>query len=81
MVPNIQSSQSLEIQETFLGFIGSDSICWVADIDRTFEVLKREYERAVELHSKHDGPVAYALPQEKYASHLDFEQQLKAHRV
>ncbi|MFM9004988.1 MAG: transcription-repair coupling factor, partial [Flavobacteriales bacterium] len=53
VVPNIQSGQSLEIQETFLGFIGSDTVCWVADVDRTFEVLKREYERAVELHSKH----------------------------
>ena len=81
VVPNIQSGQSLEIQETLLGFVGSQTICWMADVQRTYDVLKREYERAVEIHSKHDGPVQYALPQDKFVSHLAFEEQLSAHRV
>ena len=81
VVPNIQSGQSLEIQETLLGFVGNQTICWMADVDRTFEVLKREYERAVAIHSQHDGPVQYALPQDKFVSHLSFEEQLAAHRV
>ncbi len=81
VVPNIQSGQSLEIQETLLGFIGPHAICWMADVQRTFDILKREYERAVEIHSKHDGPVPYTLPQDKFVSHLDFEQQLAAHSV
>ncbi len=81
VIPNIQMGHSMDVQESLLGFVGIEATCWMADVERTYEILKREYERAVEIHSKHEGPVTYALPHEKFVSHLDFEKQLRAHRL
>lgn len=81
VVPNIQAAEQLAIQETLFGFMGAQTICWMTDVQRTYDVLKREYERAVEIHSKHDGPVQFALPQDKFTSHLLFESHLAALRV
>ena len=81
VIPNIQTGVSIEIQENILGFVGQQAVVWLSDAERTQEILKKEYEKAVEIHAKIDAPVKHALPNERYLSHHEWQQQIEYHRL
>lgn len=81
VIPNIQTGLSIEIQENILGFVGSQAVVWMSDAERTQEIIKKEYEKAVEIHAKIDTPVKHALPNERYLSHLEWQQQIANYRL
>jgi transcription-repair coupling factor (superfamily II helicase) len=81
VIPNIQTGLSIEIQENMLGFVGQQAIVWLSDAERTQEIIKKEYEKAVEIHAKIDTPVKHALPNERYLSHLEWQEQIEKYRL
>lgn len=81
VIPNIQTGLSIEIQENILGFVGQQAIVWLSDAERTQEIIKKEYEKAVEIHAKIDSPVKHALPNERYLSHQEWQQQIGNYRL
>jgi transcription-repair coupling factor (superfamily II helicase) len=81
VIPNIQTGLSIEIQENILGFVGQQAVVWLSDAERTQEIIKKEYEKAVEIHAKIDSPVKHALPNERYLSHQEWQQQIGNYRL
>ena len=81
VIPNIQTGLSIEIQENILGFVGQQAIVWLSDAERTQEIIKKEYEKAVEIHAKINSPVKHALPNERYLSHQEWQQQIGNYRL
>ena len=81
VIPNIQTGISIDIQENILGFVGPQAVVWMSDAERTQEIIKKEYEKAVEIHAKIDTPVKHALPNERYLSHLEWQQQIQNYRL
>ena len=81
VIPNIQTGLSIEIQENILGFVGQQAVVWLSDAERTQEIIKKEYEKAVEIHAKIDSPVKHALPNERYLSHQEWQQQIENYRL
>ncbi len=81
VIPNIQTGLSIDIQENMLGFVGQQAIVWLSDAERTQEIIKKEYEKAVEIHAKIDTPVKHALPNERYLSHLEWQEYIDKHRL
>ena len=81
VIPNIQTGLSIEIQENILGFVGQHAVVWMSDAERTQQIIKKEYEKAVEIHAKLDTPVKHALPNERYLSHLEWQQQIANYRL
>lgn len=81
VIPNIQTGLSIEIQENILGFVGQHAVVWMSDAERTLQIIKKEYEKAVEIHAKLDTPVKHALPNERYLSHLEWQQQIANYRL
>ena len=81
VIPNIQTGLSIEIQENILGFVGQQAIVWLSDAERTQEIVKKEYEKAVEIHAKINSPVKHALPNERYLSHQEWQQQIGNYRL
>jgi len=81
VIPNIQTGLSIEIQENMLGFVGQQAIVWLSDAERTQEIIKKEYEKAVEIHAKIDTTVKHAKPNERYLSHLEWQEQIEKYRL
>ncbi|MFM6945853.1 MAG: transcription-repair coupling factor [Flavobacteriales bacterium] len=81
VIPNIQTGLSIEIQETLLGFVGNQAVVWLSDAERTQAIIKKEYEKAVEIHAKIDTPVKHALPNERYLSHIEWQAQIENYRL
>ncbi|MFM8595902.1 MAG: transcription-repair coupling factor [Flavobacteriales bacterium] len=81
VIPNIQTGLSIEIQETLLGFVGNQAVVWLSDAERTQAIIKKEYEKAVEIHAKIETPVKHALPNERYLSHIEWQAQIENYRL
>ncbi|WMJ71979.1 transcription-repair coupling factor [Cytophagaceae bacterium ABcell3] len=44
LIPNVQEKLSLEVRESFLDFIPSDSILWFKDIQHALDTIEKQYE-------------------------------------
>jgi transcription-repair coupling factor (superfamily II helicase) len=66
IVPNIQGSLIQEGVTSFFEFIGSDSTLWFSNVEQFEDVLQREYDKAVQIHSNLNSTVSRALPSELY---------------
>lgn len=66
IVPNIQGNLIQQGVSSFFNFIGKDAIVWLTDAEQIQDVLKKEYDKAVGIHSSMDSTVKFALPNELY---------------
>ncbi|MCO5259924.1 MAG: transcription-repair coupling factor [Crocinitomicaceae bacterium] len=72
IVPNIQGRMVSEGNGSFLEFIGKNSTIWVESIDKVKETLKREYTKAVGIHSQLPDTVKHTLPSDLYVDGTTF---------
>jgi transcription-repair coupling factor (superfamily II helicase) len=81
IVPNIQGSLIKEGVTSFFEFIGSDSTLWFSNVELFKDVLQREYDKAVEIHSNLNSTVSRALPSELYLHPSDATKEIVNFRI
>ncbi len=81
IVPNIQGSLIKEGITSFFEFIGSDSTLWFSNVELFKDVLQREYDLAVEIHSNLNSTVSRALPSELYLHPSDATKEIVNFRI
>lgn len=81
IVPNIQGSLIKEGVTSFFEFIGSDSTLWFSNVELFKDVLQREYDKAVEIHSNLNSTVSRALPSELYLHPSDATKEIINFRI
>jgi len=81
IVPNIQGSLIKEGITSFFEFIGSDSTLWFSNVELFKDVLQREYDKAVEIHSNLNSTVSRALPSELYLHPSDATKEIVNFRI
>ncbi|MEN9699874.1 MAG: transcription-repair coupling factor [Bacteroidota bacterium] len=81
VVPNVQGQLSIQSQESILHFMGSSTMCWVADDQRVYDILKKEYEKSLEIYAALPDTVKHSLPSDLYLSHLEWQDQLVSYSL
>jgi transcription-repair coupling factor (superfamily II helicase) len=66
IVPNIQGSLIQEGVTSFFEFIGSNSTLWFSNVEQMEDILQKEYDKAVQIHSNLNSTISRALPSELY---------------
>lgn len=62
IVPNVQGRISHEQNDSFFAFLGKNTTVWTSSLDRIRQVLKKEYDRSVELYSSLPDTVKHSVP-------------------
>lgn len=78
IVPNVQGKMVQEGNGSFFEFTGKNTTVWIDSVDKTKEVLKKEYTRSVEIHSKLPDTVKHTIPGNLYVDPTTFLSELKA---
>lgn len=78
IVPNVQGKLIQEGNGSFFEFAGKNTIIWIDSVDKTREILKKEYTRSVEIHSKLPDTVKHTIPSNLYVDPATFSTELKA---
>ncbi len=78
IVPNVQGKMVQEGNGSFFEFAGKNTTVWIDSVDKTQEVLKKEYTRSVEIHSKLPDTVKHTIPSNLYVDQTTFLSELKA---
>src|SRR5690606_5385630 len=66
IVPNVQGKLIQEGNGSFFEFIGPNTTVWIDSVEKSQEVLKKEYQKAVEIHSKLPDTVSHTIPSQLY---------------
>ena len=66
IIPNVQGALNLEGNGSFLEFIGNNCTVWLSSYDQLSSVLKKEYDKAIDLHSKLKETIKHAIPSDLY---------------
>ena len=81
IVPNIQGTLIQEGVTSFFEFIGSDATLWFSNVELFKDVLQREYDKAVEIHTNLNSTVSRALPSELYLHPSDTTKEIVNFRI
>ena len=81
IVPNIQGTLIQEGVTSFFEFIGSEATLWFSNVELFKDVLQREYDKAVEIHSNLNSTVSRALPSELYLHPSDATKEIVNFRI
>ena len=77
IVPNVQGKMVQEGNGSFFEFAGKNTTIWIDSVDKTQEILKKEYTRSVEIHSKLPDTVKHTIPSNLYVDQTTFLSELK----
>lgn len=78
IVPNVQGKMVQEGNGSFLEFVGKNTTIWLESIDKVKGILKKEYTKAIEIHSQLSTAVKHSLPSEMYVDVTVFFNEIKA---
>jgi transcription-repair coupling factor (superfamily II helicase) len=81
IVPNIQGTLIKEGVTSFFEFIGSEATLWFSNVELFIDVLQREYDKAVEIHSNLNSTISRALPSELYLHPSDATKEIVNFRI
>lgn len=77
IVPNVQGKIVQEGNGSFFEFAGKNTTIWIDSVDKTKEIIKKEYSRSVEIHSKLPDTVKHTIPSNLYVDQTTFLSELK----
>lgn len=77
IVPNVQGKMVQEGNGSFFEFVGKNTTVWIDSVDKTKEILKKEYTKSVEIHSKLPDTVKHTIPSNLYVDATTFLSELK----
>lgn len=77
IVPNVQGKLIQEGNGSFFEFIGPNTTVWIDSVEKSQEVLKKEYQKAVEIHSKLPDTVSHTIPSQLYVDQHVFLEEIK----
>ncbi|HRO75465.1 MAG TPA: CarD family transcriptional regulator, partial [Crocinitomicaceae bacterium] len=81
IVPNVQGSLLNHGHANVLDFLGSDSVIWLEDYDKTEQILEKEFEKAHEIYEKLNQTVRKTPPQERYLNPIEFAKSIEKLKV
>lgn len=81
IIPNVQGAIINSGHANIFDFIGSDSIVWMDDYDKTFNTLEKEFEKAQTVFEKLSKTISKSRPEERYLSASEFETTIEKLRV
>lgn len=71
IVPNVQGRISHEQNDSFFAFLGKNTTIWLTSMERIRQVLKKEYDRSLEIHASLSETVKHSLPNSLYLNPND----------
>lgn len=71
IVPNVQGRISHEQNDSFFAFLGKNTTIWLTSMERIRQVLKKEYDRSLEIHASLSETVKHSLPNSLYLNPHD----------
>lgn len=66
IIPNVQGKISHEHNGNFFEFLGKNTTLWFDSVEKTQHILKKEYDKSVELYSKLNETVQHTIPSNLY---------------
>jgi transcription-repair coupling factor (superfamily II helicase) len=81
IVPNVQGKLVQEGNASFFEFIGKNTIIWIDSVERTKEILKKEYDKAVGIHAGLPDTVKHTIPSNLYLNPVVFEDEIQSMSV
>jgi len=77
IIPNVQGKMVHEANGSFFEFLGKNTTIWIDSIEKSSEVLKKQYQKSVEIHSKLPETVKHTVPSNLYLDHRQFLEDIK----
>ncbi len=81
IIPNVQGKITQEGNASFIEFLGQSTTIWLQSMDVTQNILKKEYQKALEIHSKLSDTIKRTIPSELYLNPVLFEEELTKHSI
>lgn len=81
VIPNIQGQLSIESQEDIFTFLGAQLTCWISSFERMESILRKEYDRSVEIYSGLNETVRHTLPSSLYLSSVELQRSIDNARI
>jgi transcription-repair coupling factor (superfamily II helicase) len=81
IVPNVQGKISHTQNASFLTFLGTNTTIWGAPIDQIQHVLKKEYDKSLEIYTSLSEAVKQTMPSALYMNPNDIEEEISAFSI
>lgn len=81
IIPNVQGKITQEGNGSLLEFLESSTTIWIQSVDVIQNILKKEYQRAVEIHSNLSDTVKRTIPSDLYLNATSFIDQLNNYSI
>lgn len=81
IVPNVQGKIAQEGNASVLEFMGQNTVIWTQSMDVIQGVLKKEYQKAVEIHAQLSDTVKRTIPSDLYLNPSVFTEEINRYSV
>ena len=81
VIPNIQGQLSIQSQDDIFSFLGPQLTCWISSFERMESILRKEYDRSVEIYSGLNETVRHTLPSSLYLSSVELQRSIDNARI